>query len=156
MSCISAVLFRAQCLVVSMATGPPGSIPEQSYQKLHTSTPLQSLPIALSRMSAKSFLCLNFEYEVRKTNYTVLSNWRRVLKEPEETGSCCPPLLQSCVWKIGYRCYGRDTLGVPDGKCDFFQPPPLSPHSSVWFPYIKYQNKTDICFTSSLSFHLKF
>lgn len=35
---------------------------EQKHQKLHTSTPLQSLPIALSRMSSKTFLCLNFEW----------------------------------------------------------------------------------------------
>lgn len=46
---------------------------EQSYQELHTSTPLQSLSTALSRTSAKSFLCLNFEYEERKTNYTALT-----------------------------------------------------------------------------------
>lgn len=129
---------------------------EKRYQELHTSIPLQSLPIALSRTSAKSFLCLNSEYEVKKMNYTVLMNWRRVLKESEETGSCCSPLFQSCLWKIGYQCYGWDTLRVPDGKCNFFQSPPLSPHSSVLFPNIKYQNKTDICFTSSLSFHLKF
>lgn len=117
---------------------------------------LQPLPIALHRPSANNFFCLNFENEVRKTNYSVLSNQRRVLKESEETGSCCSALLQSCVQKIGHRCYGQDTLKVPDGKCDFFPSPPLSPHWSVWFLYIKNQNKTDICFTSSPSFHFKF
>lgn len=71
---LAPVFFRAQCLVARMATVPPGSIPEQKYQKLHTSTPVQFLPIALSRMSSKTSLCLNFEYEVRKTNDTVLSN----------------------------------------------------------------------------------
>lgn len=60
------------------------------------------------------------------------------------------------VWKVGHQHYGRDTLRVPDGKCNFFCTPPLSPHFSVWFLHIKYQNKTDICFTTSPSFLFKF
>lgn len=88
--------------------------------------PLQTLPIALHRPSTNNFLCLNFENEVRKTNYSGLSNQRTVLKESEETGSCCSPLLQSCVRKIGHWHYGQDTLRVPDGKCDFFPSPPFS------------------------------
>lgn len=81
---------------------------------------LQPLPIALCGPSANNFLCLNIENEVRKTNYSILSDRRRVLSESAENGSCCSPLLQSCVRKIGHQRYGWDALGVPDGKCDFF------------------------------------
>lgn len=131
-------------LVTQMTTGPPGPHhrAEETYWKQHF--PPQPFPIALHRQSANNFFCVSFENEVRKTNYPGQSDRMRVLKESEETGGCCFPLLESCVRKIGHQCYGRDTLRVPDGKCDFFPSPSFSPHSSVLFLCVKCQNKNDI------------
>lgn len=94
--------------------------PESSHRPEESIPQLQPSPILFHRPSANNFLPMNFGKEVRKTNYFVLSDQRRVLKGSAETGSCCSPSLQSWVWKIGHWSYGQDTLRVPGRKRDFF------------------------------------
>lgn len=156
----------AQDISVALCCAHPCPVPVSGDTRVHgisrsttqtegECTPFTAFLIPFHGPSANSFLHRNFENEVRKTNYSVLSDWRRGLRDSKGWQLLLSFTVKLYLenWTLGY---GRGTLRVPGGKSNLFPSAPLSPYSGVWFLHIKHHTKTDICFTSSLGFHIKF